>query len=94
MYDAAINIRQIAPWNYLWDMDLVIIRLPGREEPVYCSVMGRNGECYAIGVYPGFKAVGSFYRMADSASDDMAAYIAGLEQECLMCHFGDREEVE
>ena len=56
--------------------------------------MGRIGECYAIGVYPGFKAVGSFYRMAESTSDDIAAYVAGLEQECLMCHFGDREEVE
>ena len=94
LFDAAINIRQIAPWDYLWDMDLIVIRLPGRDEPVYCSVMGRNGECYAIGVYPGFKEVGSFYRMAESTSDDMAAYVAGLEQECLMCHFGDREEVE
>ena len=94
LYDAAINIRQIAPWDYLWDMDLIAINLPSREEPVYCSVMGRNGECYAIGVYPGLKAVASFYRMAESTSDEMAAYIAGLEQECLMCHFGDREEVE
>lgn len=93
LYDAAINIRQIAPWEYLWDMDLIVIMLPGREEPVYCSVMGRNRECYAIGIYPGFKAVGSFYRMAESASNDMAAYTTGLEQECLMCHFGDREEV-
>lgn len=93
LYDAAINIRHIAPWDYLWDMDLIVIRLPGREEPVYCSVMGRNGECYAIGVYPGVEEVGSFYRMAESASDDMAAYVAGLEQKCLMCHFGDREEV-
>ena len=38
LYDAAISIRQIAPWDYLWDMNLVVIRLPGREEPVYCSV--------------------------------------------------------
>ena len=32
--------------------------------------------------------------MAESTPDDMAAYVAGIEQECLMCHFGDREEVE
>ena len=94
LYDAAINIRQITPWDYLWDMDLIVIRLPGHEEPVYCSVMGRNGECYAIGVYPGFKAVDSFYRMAESAPDNMTAYIAAIEQESLMCYFGNREEVE
>ena len=94
LYDTAINIRQIAPWNYLWDMDLVVVMLPDREEPVYCSVMGRNGECFAIGVYPGFRAVGSFYRMAEPSPREISAFSAGLEQECLMCHFGNREEVE
>jgi hypothetical protein len=24
LYDAAINIRQIAPWDHLWDMNLII----------------------------------------------------------------------
>lgn len=93
LYDAAINIRKIAPWEHLWDTDLIVLKLPDYDEPVYCSVMGRNKECYAIGVYPGFEAVDSFYRLLESQSGDMAEYVAGFEQSCLICHFGDREEV-
>ena len=28
LYDAAVNIRHITPWDYLWDIDLVVIKLP------------------------------------------------------------------
>ena len=93
LYDAAMRIRRLAPWGFLWDTELVVLNLPGREEPVYCSVMGRNKECYAIGVYPGYQSVDSFYRMAESSANKMPLN-AGLGQESLMCHFGDREEVE
>jgi len=92
LYEVARNIRQLEPWKYLWDTDLITIMLPGREEPIYCSVMGRIGECYAIGVYPGFKSVNSFYRIAESSKDDLP-FIVGLEQDCLICNYGDRVEV-
>jgi len=92
LYEVARIIRKLEPWKLLWDMDLITIMLPGREEPVYCSVMGRGGECIAIGVYPGFESVDTFYRMAEAVNSSMS-YLVGLEQDCLMCFFGDREEV-
>lgn len=46
LYDVTINIKKLEPWNYLWDMDIITIILPGYEEPFYCSVMGRGGQCY------------------------------------------------
>lgn len=74
------------------ESNLITIMLPGREEPVYCSVMGRGGECYAIGIYPGYESIHSFYRLAESSEAGLP-FVLGFEQNCLACHFGDREEV-
>ena len=92
LYEVAQNIRLLEPWNHLWESDLFTIMLPGRDEPVYCSVMGRAGECFAIGVYPGYASINSFYRLASSDVDELP-FITGFEQDCLLCHFGNREEV-
>lgn len=97
LFAVAQNINQLAPWNFLWESDLITIMLPGREEPVYCSVMGRGGECYAVAAYPGYGAIDAFYRLANSEGDEedssALALALGFEQECLACHFGNREEV-
>jgi len=92
LYEVARNIRLIAPWNTLNEMNLITIMLPGREEPVYCSVIGQGGECYGVGVYPGYESVNDFYRLADAGDDEMC-FLAGFEQNCMMCYFGDREEL-
>ena len=92
LYEAARSIRQLAPWQYLWDSNLVTLMLPGREEPVYCSVMGRNGECYAVGVYPGYESIMEYHRMARAPHDELS-FISVFDQNCLTCYFGDREEV-
>ena len=97
LYAVAQNINQLAPWNFLWESDLITVMLPEREEPVYCSVMGRGGECYAIGIYPGYESIDAFYRLAASANDEgnstFSSLVLGFEQDCLACHFGNREEV-
>jgi len=51
LYEVTINIKKLEPWNYLWDIDIITIILPEYEEPFYCSVMGKNGQCFAISVY-------------------------------------------
>ena len=92
LYEAAAEIKRVAPWDNLWDCDLITIMLKGNDEPVCCSVMGRNGECYAIGVYAGYESIMSYYHLVE-ALDNTPPYIACFEQKCLMCYFGDREEV-
>jgi hypothetical protein len=92
LYKVAQNIRKLAPWDHLWESELITIMLPGYEEPIYCSVMGRGGECYAIGIYPGYESINSFYRLSEAAQDN-PPFAMAFEQDCLACHFGDREDV-
>ena len=53
LYQITLKIKKLEPWKYLYDVDLITIIVPNREEPVYCSIMGRGKEHYGIGVYPG-----------------------------------------
>lgn len=92
LYGAAVNLKSLTPWSYLKSSDLITIMLPEREEPVFCSIMGYNGECYAIGVYPGYEALIGYHRLA-SAPPDEPPFIYASEQNCLMCYLGDRKEV-
>ena len=91
LYKLAADIKKIAPWEHLWDVDLITIVPPGYQEPIFCSTMGRNGETYAIGLYLGYEGLASLYRVLEGA--DEPALISGFQQKCLICYFGDREEI-
>ncbi len=79
------------PWSLLWDLELIEIRIPGKEDPYYCSVMGRNGECYGIGIYNGQVEISSFFQMAgaDESYGEALLYM----QNGLLCFWGNRDEL-
>ena len=41
LYDITLKLDKLEPWNDLGDTQLVTIQLKDREEPVFCSVMGK-----------------------------------------------------
>jgi len=93
LHEVAQNIKALAPWNYLYDQNWVVLQLPGRDEPVYCSVMGALGECYGIAIYPNNASIARLLRMAEALEDE-PEWVHMFMQNCLVCFFGDREEVE
>lgn len=93
LFMLAKMIKELKPWEKLWDSDLFAIELPDREEPVFAEALGRNGECYAIVVYPSWEALAKLFAMSEDPTK--TAFISTMgNQHCLMCNFGDREEVE
>jgi hypothetical protein len=91
LYALMGRVKELRPWEKLWDTELTIIEFPGQEEPVLCSVMGRGGESYGILVYPGFESIQSFFRLAEEESDNPFTSLA--YQNCLVCQLGGRDEV-
>lgn len=91
LYEVAIKLKTLKPWDYLWDIDLTKIELPEYEEPFFCSVMGKAGECIAIGTYAGFDAINQFYFIANNNQISPTQYIR--YQNNLMCYFGARDEL-
>lgn len=91
LYDIAIRIKEMKPWEELWDMDLITILLKGKTEPCVCSVMGGTGECFAIAAYNGIEAIRDFFIIAeneDVPTDQLIRY-----QNNSMCYFGNRDEL-
>lgn len=91
LYEVAIKIKELKPWEYLWDMDIFTLFLPEIKEPFYFSVMGRAGECYSIGAYEGFDEFSGFMRIVES--QDIPDHQMFRYQNNLMCYFGDRDEL-
>ena len=92
LHEAARGIKAMAPWDSLRDQDFITIQLPGRDEPVFCSVMGGGGGCYGIGMYPGNEAAARLLRMAH-APEGEPPFIHALMQTCVNCYYGDREDL-
>ena len=93
LYDAAIQFKQHECWNHMWDGDIIGVRNPETGEIGYCSIMGRNGEHFALGVYKGSDGLSglvSIYNGEINATGIDALHI----QNCLMASFEDRKLID
>ncbi|MDR1991884.1 MAG: SEC-C domain-containing protein [Nitrososphaerota archaeon] len=90
------NIRQLKPWNFIQEADLITINLPGQKEPTYCTLLICDNscdiKCHGIVICPGYASLNSFFRKID-ADNTTTVNVLALEQDCLICHFGDREHL-
>lgn len=90
LYEVALEIRDMAPWEFLWSEDKIGILLPGMEHPVYCSVLGRGGTCYGVCVYHTLRGV---WGAETLVQNDMPREQQVRYQECLVFYLGNREEL-
>jgi len=91
LYDITQKIGKLEPWDFLQEKHFITLMLPGRKEPVYCAVIGNAGRCFGIGIYPGYESLGALQRLYEL--DDTIRFLNGLEQDCIMCYFGDNKEL-
>ncbi|HBT16584.1 MAG TPA: hypothetical protein DEB05_06465 [Firmicutes bacterium] len=90
LYQAASDFKKAEPWKWLYDADLICVENPKDKMIGYCSVMGKAGEHYALGVYLGDEGLSGFCDLMENA--DIIPYHQALHfQDCIMCSFEDRE---
>lgn len=92
LYEVAENLKILAPWRALADVDILLLELPGQNETVYCSISGMAGMDYNISIYPGTEAYLRLKRIIDQ--DAYQPELLMLEMDCLTCHFGSREDID
>lgn len=93
LYDAAIEFKNAAPWDWMHDTDIFGVQDPVSGETGYCCIMGAAGEHYALGVYSGSEGLEGLMRILSgefSQSHDGVLYV----QKCLMASFEDREYLQ
>ena len=94
LYEVATRIKELKPWEYLWDMDIVgILTGDNRKETVFYSVLGRGGNCLGISIYEGYEALNSFMMLRMQEGLNISVEYAMFNQKSINCYWGDKEEL-
>lgn len=93
LYDITLKLDKLEPWNYLGDPQLVTIQLKDREEPVFCSIMGKYSGQRGIAVFDGIEGLGDFYMILGSDEGDLPAQYVMDEHSSLTCFWGSMMDV-
>jgi hypothetical protein len=93
LYDAAIEFRKIAPWEWMKETDIFGVQNHQNGEAGYCCIMGELGEILAIAVYLGTEGLQGYMKIQRGhikPGDADALYI----QNCLMLSFESSKFVQ
>ena len=93
LYAAAIEFKELAPWNWMRDNNLFGVMNPENGEVGYCCVMGAIGEHFALGVYLGSEGLASLVKISSGVNYGDAEDALCI-QKCLMASFEDRKYVQ
>lgn len=93
LYDLAIEITKLKPWNAYWDMDLIAVETKKNEEPNFVSIMGKGGTCTGISVYRGMEGYSDFCQISNDDYNVAATFVMS-DQNCITCYWGNRDEVD
>lgn len=61
LYQAAIRVKEIAPWEWMTETDLFGVQNPEGDEIGFVSIMGMLREHFALALYLGSKGLSGFW---------------------------------
>lgn len=97
LYAAAGAVKELAPWQWMYEDNIFGVQEPATQETGFVSVMGAGGEHFAVAVYKGAAALYDFLELQAAAQSGAADEIEpervlGLAQ--LQASFEDRDLLE
>ena len=90
LYQVAGDFKKAEPWKYLYDADLICVENPTDKMIGYCSVMGKSGQHFALGVFLGDRGFYGFNYLTEKGNT-MPPHQAVFYQDCLICSFEDQD---
>lgn len=91
LYNLAKEIYSLAPWEYLWDVNLMGIQT-NPSDLYFCSIMGHGGQCTGIAVYSGLEGLSDFRQLSTENEIQSVHYAMG-DQDCVTMYVGEQSEV-
>lgn len=91
LYQAAIRVKELAPWEWMQETDVFAVQRPGTDELGFVSVMGLLGEHYAVAVYRGTEGLYGFWRLQQGDPTIAPEELFNVPQ--LQASFEDRNEL-
>lgn len=70
LYQTALIIKQLEPWNWMSENDIFGVKNPKTGEIAYCCVTGQLGEYFALNVYLGTEGLQGYKKIASGQTND------------------------
>ena len=93
LYTAAVAFRELSPWKWMWDSNMIAVCDPTGEEIGYCVVLGRNGEFFGLEVCLGEEGFEGFAQI-QSGIIHPEDWEALHTKNCLLGSFEDRKYLD
>jgi len=93
LYEAAVNFREIAPWQWMYDDDLFGVQDPASGEIGYCCIMGHLKQVFALNVFLGTEGLFGHRLLQQCAQEGYRPNLVFF-QKSLMASFEDRSDLE
>lgn len=94
LYDSATRIKQLAPWNDFWEVELIAIGKEGEiENTIFYSILGKGGISRGVVVYEGYEAFNNFMLMLMHDELNLSVEYTAFKQKNLACYWGHREQI-
>ncbi len=92
LYEAAVGVKELSPWEWMTETDVVGVQDPKTEEIGFVSVMGILGEHYGVSLYPNPEALYKFWALEEAGSEINPNALLEIPQ--VQVSFEDRGELE
>ena len=73
LYEIAVKVKELAPWEWMYEDNIFGVQNPETEEIGFVSVMGVGGEHYGISLYLGAEGLFGYDNLQDQAINDPSA---------------------
>lgn len=94
LYAAAQKIKEIEPWDMMYEDELFAVQNPETGEIGYVSVMGAAGEHFSVAAYLGTQGIHGFFSIQEMAMEDEFSPEVALSVPQLQASFEDRATLE
>ncbi|NUM48604.1 MAG: hypothetical protein HUU38_28180 [Anaerolineales bacterium] len=94
LYGVAQKIKEIEPWEMMYEDELFAVQNPETGEIGYVSIMGAGGEHFSVSVYLGTMGIHGFFRIQEMAMDGDFSPEVAFSVPQLQASFEDRAMLE
>jgi hypothetical protein len=92
LYESAVRIKEISPWEWMTETDVFGVRSPESGELGFVSVMGLLGEHYAVSLYLGSEGIHGFLDLQEMGPFADPGALIQIPQ--IQASFENREELD
>jgi hypothetical protein len=91
LHQAAILIKELAPWDWMDETAIFGVQDPETDRIGFVSVMGQLGEHYSVAVYVGPEALYDFWNFEELGAESDATDLMAIFH--LQASFEDRNDL-